>query len=314
MNQSEHPKIEKVSTAVLRLGPLGLPKVLCSYLIVDRKISIVDCGPSAVIEELLELVKQCGVSASEIDNLLLTHIHIDHAGGTGELVEKCPQVRVFVPKRGFQHLVDPSVLNPSARAILGDKLFGYWGAAKPVTESKVHSMETEETVDLGGDSVRFIEARGHAPHQDVLLLQNSKVLFAADALGIHDDKNSELHSPTTPPPSFNMDQQLEDFQTIEKIEPRLLCFPHFRSLTPTKEFYSETRSLYKKWERIIGSYLEEKRVAGNSLAQSDIDRIFSRLQLEYPAYQNIPENLEHQMKRVDIAGLAQWFDFKARHV
>ena len=303
-------KIEKLSGNLFRLGPLGDPKVLCSYLITDKRISVVDCGPSVVIDELIQLVKQCGVEAKEIDNLLLTHIHIDHAGGTADFTKRCPKARVFVPKRGFKHLVDPSVLNPSARAVLGDKLFDYWGEAKPVEESKVRSMDAEETVDLGSESVKYIEARGHAPHHDVLLLEQSKVLFAADALGIHDDENSEFHSPTTPPPSFNLDQQFKDFEMIQKLETRVLCFSHFKSLAPTREFYSQTIDLYRRWERIIGGYLAERRVSGNDLAQSDIDAIYSRLQSEYPAYRNVPERLEHQMKKVDITGFAQWFDFK----
>lgn len=305
-------KIEKVSDTVFRLGPLGKPKVLCSYLVVDKKISIVDCGPFAVIDELMELLPRCGVALGEIDNLLLTHVHIDHAGGAAQFIEKCPQALIFVPKRGFKHLVDPSILNASARAVLGDKLFDYWGAAKPIPESKIRSMEAEEAVDLGEERLRYIESRGHAPHHDVLLLEKSTVLFAADALGIHDDENSEFRSPTTPPPSFNLGQQLKDFDMIERMNPKLVCLAHFKSLTPTREFYSKTVELYKNWERIIGTYLAEKKITGSDLSQVEIDAIYSRLASEYPAYRNVPERLEHQIKRVDITGFAQWFDFKAK--
>src|SRR5487761_223785 len=270
-------KIEKVSDTVFRLGPLGKSKVLCSYLIIDKKVSIVDCGPSAVIDELIQLLPQCGVAMDRIDNLLLTHIHIDHAGGAAQFIEKCPQVQIFVPKRGFKHLIDPGILNTSARAVLGDKLFDYWGAAKPIPEAKVHSMDTEESVDLGAERLRYIESRGHAPHHDVLLLEKSMVLFAADALGMHDDENSKFRSPTTPPPSFNLDQQLKDFGMIERMDPKLVCLAHFKSLTPTKEFYSQTVELYKNWERIIGGYLAEKEIAGGDLGQAEIDAIYSRL-------------------------------------
>ncbi len=305
-------KIERITDGIFKLGPLGEPKILCSYLVVDDAISIVDCGPSIVIEELLQLVGKCGVPASDIDNLLLTHIHLDHAGGAAQFAGKCPNAQIYVPRRGFKHLIDPTILNPSARAVLGSNLFDYWGAASPVPESRVHSMDANVKVELGSQNVRFIEARGHAPHHDVLLLEKSMTLFAADALGIRDDQNEGFTSPTTPPPSFNLDQQIKDFEMIQNLRATLVCLAHFKALKPTQEFYANAVELYKNWERIIGGYLKEKQILGSSLRGSDVEAIYAILKTEYPAYGSVPETLAHQVKQVDISGFAQWFDFKAR--
>ncbi len=305
------PNIERISDNIFKLGPLGQPKVLCSYLILDETVSIVDCGPSVVIDELLQLVAKCSVHPSDIDNLLLTHIHLDHAGGTARFAEKCPKAEIYVPARGFKHLIDPTILNPSARVVLGSELFDYWGAAAPAPKSRVHSMEKDSALDLGSQDVRYMEARGHAPHHDVLLLEKSRTLFAADALGLHDDRNGDFHSPTTPPPSFNLDQQLKDFDMIKNLRTTLICLAHFKALKPTDDFFANTLDLYENWERIIGGYLKDNEIRGSSLSATDIESIYSILKTEYPAYGALPKALEHQVKRVDITGFAQWFDFKA---
>jgi glyoxylase-like metal-dependent hydrolase (beta-lactamase superfamily II) len=304
-------KVEKISKNIFKLGPLGDPKVLCSYLILDESVSIVDCGPSVVIDELLSLAAICGIQPSDIDNLLLTHIHLDHAGGTAEFAKRCPSAKIYVPRRGFKHLIDPSILNPSAQAILGNMLFDYWGAASPVPESRVSSMDANANVDIGSQNVQYIEAMGHAPHHDVLLMDRTKVLFAADALGIHDDQISEFHSPTSPPPSFNLDRQSNDFEMIKNLVPSLICLAHFKTLKPTNQFFLDTIKLYKTWELVIGQYLSEKRIKGASLGTDDLEAIYSILKREYPGYGLVPERLDHQIKKVDIAGFAQWFDFKA---
>ncbi len=82
-------------------------------------MAVVDCGPGSVIPELLALVEECGVSKSEIDYLLLTHIHLDHAGGSASFLEEISSVHLIVPERGLKHMLDPAVLNSSARSILG---------------------------------------------------------------------------------------------------------------------------------------------------------------------------------------------------
>ncbi len=122
-------KIQRLNDCTFRLGPLGEPPVLSSYLIIDAKIALIDCGPRSVIEELLSLVHGCGISPEQIDNLLLTHIHLDHAGGAGSFVKKCPSATVYIPERGYKHLLNPEVLNASSRPILGERIFSNWGPA-----------------------------------------------------------------------------------------------------------------------------------------------------------------------------------------
>lgn len=303
------PKAEKVSKNIFKLGPLGSPKVLCSYLIMDKKTCIVDCGPSSVSDELFETLSELGVKPGDIDGLLLTHIHIDHAGGASNFIKRSPNSHAYVPVRGYKHLLEPSLLNSSAREVLGEHLFDSWGPAKPLPETRLSSMSQDAILDVGSENLRYIEARGHAPHHDVLLLEKQNILFAADALGIHDDELERFHSPTTPPPSFNLDEQRHDFHIIEDLSPKLLCFAHYKFVKPDDSFYSETLSLYSSWERTIGDYLLEKRIKGSKLSEKDIEQIFDRLANLYPVYHNISERMEYQVKRVDITGFARWIDY-----
>jgi glyoxylase-like metal-dependent hydrolase (beta-lactamase superfamily II) len=302
----ETAKIAKVSDSVFKLGPLGSPKILCSYLVLDEKVSVIDCGPSVVIEELLALVDGCGVRRDEIDYLLLTHVHIDHAGGTSRFLEKCKKAKAFVPRRGYKHLLDPEILNRSAKPILGKQVFNYWGKVDPVHASRLAAVDDEQTVSLGKRAMKYIEATGHAPHHDILYEAKDSILFAADALGIFDDKLADLRNPTSPPPSFDLDQALKDIAMIQKLEADLVCLPHFKVVKPDMSFYEDVRTLYETWQEKIGGYILKKGMDMDSIIDARAKQdIFSILAEAYPSYELAPEAMKYQIMQVDIVGFVQ---------
>ena len=302
----ETAKIEKVSDSIFKLGPLGNPKILCSYLMVDEKVSVIDCGPSSVIEELLVLVDGCGIRRDEIDHLLLTHVHVDHAGGTAQFLEKCKNAKAFVPRRGYKHLIDPETLNRSANQILGKDVFGYWRKVDPVPAGKLAAVDNDQTISLGKRGLKYIEATGHAPHHDILYQSETSTLFAADALGIFDDQLPELRNPTSPPPSFNLDIALRDIAMIRKLNPSLICLPHFKVVKPGVPFYEDVRTLYETWEEKLDAYILQKGLRADSIIDAkEQHEIFSILTEAYPSYRQAPEAMRRQIIQVDIVGFAQ---------
>ncbi|MHB1909575.1 MAG: MBL fold metallo-hydrolase [Nitrososphaerales archaeon] len=296
----------RIGDNIFKIGPLGNPKVLCSYLVIDSQISIVDCGPSVVIDELLAAVASIGISRNDISQLLLTHIHIDHAGGSSKFLEQCPNSKAYVPKRGYKFLVDPARLNASAESVLGKDIFNYWGECSPVKKEKLIPVEPNQMLDLGSREIQYIEATGHAPHHNVLLEEKSKILFAADALGIFDDQVTDFASPTTPPPSFDYAKAIDDITKIrDVIKPSLVCLAHFRTIAPDLMFYTKVLGMYTTWKKEIESYLGTKS-SQSTFDARDSDLVYSKLSQIYPSFEKVGPFLRDQIKRVDIAGFAEY--------
>ena len=301
-------KITQLSEKVYSLGPLGDPKILCSYLIKDEKVAIVDCGPSVVMDQLAALLKECDISAEEVDYLLLTHIHIDHAGGAAKFLGKFPNAIAFIPRRGYKHMIDPAILNASARAVLGDEIMNYWGDCEPVEEGRSHSVSELEAVKLGKSSIKYIPATGHAPHHNVLFDEDTRFLFAADSLGIFDDE-SGVQLPTTPPPSLDFTQSLKDVENVRKLKPELLCLSHFRVASPTAEFFDAVNSVYSNWALTIETYVSSKlsKQEDRTFGMANYQELFTTLENQYPKYKLLPDFLRKQSTRTDVAGLVDYF-------
>jgi glyoxylase-like metal-dependent hydrolase (beta-lactamase superfamily II) len=297
-------KVVRLSNSLFRLGPLGDQPVLSSYLIVDEKIAIVDCGPLSVIDELLTLVEECGVSPAEIDELLLTHIHLDHAGGTAKFLERCRSANVCVPERGFKHLLNPEVLNSSSKSILGDRIFNSWGGCDPIPEKRSTPVRPHDKIKLGEREVEYVPATGHAPHHNILVDSKNSIIFSADALGIY-DRESKFLIPTTPPPSFNLDQAIVDIAAVRTYRPGMVCMAHFAEIYPDDVHFELVTERFRKWAEIVSSYVDEGNLKGYDL--NDCTRLLSMLSERWPEYGSLSEDLKEQVMRVDIGGLLNYF-------
>ncbi len=301
--QSGSSKIEKLSNSLYKIGPLGNPKVLCSYILLDDKNCIVDCGPTVAVKELLDSVEEIGVKPDEIDFLFLTHVHVDHAGGTAEFLKRCSNAVAFVPEKGYKHLIDPSLLNPSARSVLGSDILDYWGEVEPVPKERLFSTKAGEKISTGKSTIHYISATGHAPHHCVLYEEKASTIFAADAVGIVDEEFG-LVCPTSPPPAFDFDQSLNDIKMVKDLTSSLLCLPHFKTIIPEPSFFMEVNELYENWSRILRNFLESK---SEQLTKTDWEEMYAVLESAYPAYRKVSDALKLQIRRVDIVGFAQWF-------
>ena len=299
-------KIVKLTDKVYRLGPLGDPKILSAYLIKDGdRNAIVDCGPEVVADELSELIATFGLE-NGVDYLLLTHIHIDHAGCAGRFAREHPQCTVYVPRRGYKHMIDPCVLNKSAREVVGDQLMDYWGECSPLPRERTRSVEENEIVSLGTTTeIRYIPARGHAPHHNVLYDDSSRVLFAADSLGILDSESGS-HTPTTPPPSFDLKQAMADIDMVSNLGSRLVCLSHFGEVSEhIANFFEESKMVYGRWGRVVRDYLKSTNKKGYD--HSDREKIFSELERIDSRYSKLSPALRNQVTRIDISGLASYY-------
>jgi glyoxylase-like metal-dependent hydrolase (beta-lactamase superfamily II) len=182
--------------------------------------AIVDPGPESRIETLLE-----GVS-EEPRALLLTHIHLDHAGAAGALVERFPKLEVWVHAKGAPHLVDPTKLLASAERIYGDRMDPLWGRVVPVPERNVRVLEGGETIRVAGPELAVEYKPGHASHHVVYFDDSDGTAYVGDVAGVRIPP-SDLVQPPTPPPDIDVPAWMRSIDLVADRDPRFLALTHF---------------------------------------------------------------------------------------
>ncbi|WP_306055253.1 MBL fold metallo-hydrolase [Natronococcus wangiae] len=206
-------------------GMYGTSEYGAVYVLDDDRPAVVDTGIGTNHERILEALDEVGIDRDELAVIAVTHIHLDHAGGAGFLAEACPNADVYVPAIGARHLVDPSQLVAGTKAAVGDQ-WEYYVDPEPVPEDRIVELEEGDVVDLGTHELRVHEAPGHAPHQVVFEDPENDAVFTGDAAGIWVPRIEEILE-TSPPSNFDLEQCLEDVETLEEIDPDVLLYTHF---------------------------------------------------------------------------------------
>jgi glyoxylase-like metal-dependent hydrolase (beta-lactamase superfamily II) len=240
---------------------LGREKVIASYLLDGPEPALVDCGPSTCVDALERGVAANGSSLDDVRHLVLTHIHLDHAGATGLLVRKYPHLRVHVSGVGAPHLVDPSRLERSARRLYGEDFDFLWGELVPVPEANVEVI---------GERVLDLEAwptPGHASHH-VSFLAPDGSCYSGDATGVVIAPATYV-APVSPPPDIDVEAWEESIDSIEERRPERLCLPHWGVVEDVPSHLSRLRVQLRTWsERVRAGAAEEEFVTA---ATSDLE-------------------------------------------
>lgn len=195
------------------------------YLIDAERPALVDTGIGTNYEHILELLDEVGVTRTNLACILVTHVHLDHAGGAGFLAEACPNAAVYVHESGSHHLIDPSRIIEGTKHAVGDQ-WRYHAEPEPIPEERIVEMTDGDTIDLGDHLLDIHHAPGHAPHQVVFHDNLTDAVFAADAAGIWIPSMSAVHT-ASPPPNFDLEQVVEDTEMIAELDPEVLLFAHY---------------------------------------------------------------------------------------
>jgi glyoxylase-like metal-dependent hydrolase (beta-lactamase superfamily II) len=236
----------------LDLRHLGRERVIGVYLLqTEDGLALNDCGPSTCVPELKARLAERGLELSDVRHLLLSHIHLDHAGAAGALVREHPELQVHVSEIGAPHLIDPSRLEASARRLYGDEFDALWGELAPVPEKNVHTVDPEV---LG---LACFPSPGHASHH-VCYLDAAGTLYAGDAAGVRILPSSSV-VPPTPPPEFDLEAWLTTLDEIERRGPERLALIHFGVAEDLQRHLAELRERLERWsERVHNGATEEE--------------------------------------------------------
>jgi glyoxylase-like metal-dependent hydrolase (beta-lactamase superfamily II) len=225
-------------------GAYGTANYGTVYILDTDRPAVVDTGTGKRYDLVLDAMAEVGIAPGDLDCIVPTHVHLDHAGGAGYLAEECPNADVYVHEIGAGHLVDPGRLWKGTEAAVGD-LIDHYAEPKPVDEDRIVELSGGDTVDVGDRALAAHHVPGHAPHQLAFYDPASDGVFTADAAGSY-APGLDAPYPETPPPSFDLDQCLADIDAIRDLDPEVLYFGHFGA-RETGTLLEETADELEAW-------------------------------------------------------------------
>jgi glyoxylase-like metal-dependent hydrolase (beta-lactamase superfamily II) len=293
------------STTVLDLNWMGRPHSIGAVLLESRgHYAILDPGPASTLETLRAELQSRGLSVSDLNAILLTHIHLDHAGASGSLLRENPNLRVFVHSKGAAHLADPSKLLASAGRLWGDELPRLFGETLAVPEQNIQILDGTETLMVGTRKLEVIYTPGHASHHVTYFDEREGVAFTGDTAGIR-IANGPYIMPATPPPDIDLDVWEQSFTAILDRQPSKLFVTHFGYAENPAKHIADFRERLHLWADIT-----EKTLQATPDVAAALQFFLEQTQTEMRQYLSEADAEQHAF----TAGLPLSFLGLARHI
>lgn len=213
-------------TQLLDLLFLGRPQIIGAYLLLGDPPALVETGPSPCLPALDQGLAGFGLRVEDLGAVVVTHVHLDHAGAAGVLARRNPDLAVYVHQVGAPHLADPSRLLRSAARIYGDMMGALWGEVAPVPAERIVALADGDAVPVGGRVLRAIHSPGHAYHHHAFLDESSGTVFTGDAAGVALPGCGYVRPPT-PPPDLDLEAWDRTLDRLEGLDAPRLCLTHF---------------------------------------------------------------------------------------
>ena len=208
----------------------GRARYTAAYLLDAVEPTLVETGSGTSVETVTQALSSLGIDPSELAHVVVTHIHLDHAGGVGALSERYPKATIWVHERGAPHLADPSRLVASATRAWGEReMQEFFLPVEPVSSVRIESLRDGDVIEMGDRSLAVLDTPGHASHHVALVDSRSGAVFTGDALGIHVPDLPVLR-PATPPPEFDLERYIASIERIRAAARSILLFAHFGPL------------------------------------------------------------------------------------
>jgi glyoxylase-like metal-dependent hydrolase (beta-lactamase superfamily II) len=235
---------------------LGQPHLIaCGVLETEAGLVLVDPGPTTSLEGLTRNLSAQGMALDDVHALLLTHIHLDHAGATGSIVAQHPDVQVYVHALGARHMIRPEKLLASAQRIYGDQMERLWGDFLPVPEANVHRLEGGEALDVGGRPFEVAYTPGHAIHHISYLDRHTGTAFVGDTAGMR-VAGVGFVVPVAPPPDIDVEQWHESLDVLRAWNPTRLFVTHFGPSEHVNAHLDEMARKLDAWSQDVRQTLD----------------------------------------------------------
>jgi len=298
-----------IGPGVLQIDTLlgGWERVTAGYLIEGPAPVLIETGSQSSVPALLAALEAHGVAPSDLAGVAVTHIHLDHAGGVGDVAAVFPEATVYVHEKGARHLVDPSRLVDSAARVYGPLLDSLYGRLTATPAERVHVLADGEAIDVGGGrTLVTVDSPGHAKHHLALHDSSSGILFAGDAVGVR-LPDAGILRPATPPPDFDLDQAVGSLRKFRDRSPTGVALAHYGLLPDPLDMLEEAEGILRRWAEVAEAAWREERDIATAL-----DEAFgAELRNTDPVQREKLETLNGIHS--NAAGFRRWLETRASH-
>ncbi|WP_018922315.1 MBL fold metallo-hydrolase [Salsuginibacillus kocurii] len=291
---------------------LNIPNRTGSYILIGDKVTIIETGPGLAVPQILAGLAELNIAKEQIAHIIVTHVHLDHAGGAGHLVNECPNATVFVHPRGLRHLADPKRLVAGTRAVYGEWFEELFDPVLPIPEHRLKEMSDSSRLNISSKrTLTFIDSPGHANHHFSIYDSQTHGVFTGDTAGIRypdlEYYNAELYLPSTSPNQFNPEAMHHSLKRIFSLKPKTIFFGHFGPSDNTTQIYEEVSQRLEDFIT-IGTQVYQEHGNQTELAQ----QLFNYVEKDQ-ALVKIPE--EHPVRSMiqldaDISAMGLFDYFK----
>jgi glyoxylase-like metal-dependent hydrolase (beta-lactamase superfamily II) len=288
-----------------------------AHLIVDGgRAAFVDVGTNYSVPYLLAALTELNLTREAVDYVLLTHVHLDHAGGAGLLMQQLPRAQALLHPRGAPHMIDPTRLMAGARAVYGARLEALYGTLVPIPAARVHIAQDGERVVLGGRTLELLHTPGHALHHYVVVDRAHASLFSGDTFGISyrslDTAAGNFITPTTPPSQFDPEQHVASVERILSCRPESIYLMHFSRVTGIEQLGESLKLQIGELARIARAHAADADPAAG--IRADMRTLWLRLARRHGV--SLPDaEIEHILAgdlKLNTQGLLVWLERERR--
>jgi glyoxylase-like metal-dependent hydrolase (beta-lactamase superfamily II) len=249
----ETPAVVEIGDGITAIDTMmgGRPRYTAAYLLDAHEPALVETGPGTSIEPVTGALDHLGVDRAALAHVVVTHIHLDHAGGVGGLSERFPDATIWVHERGARHLADPTRLVASATRVWGRReMEEFFLPVQPVKASRLRPVHDGDTIRMGDRELAVLDTPGHASHHVGLVDSRTGAVFTGDALGIHVPDLPVLR-PATPPPDFDLEQYVASIERIRAAATSILLFAHYGPLADVDATCDLAIRRVREWSRVV---------------------------------------------------------------
>lgn len=241
-----------------------------------NKVAIIETGTTFSVSNVKKALDKDNLSLLDVAYIIPTHVHLDHAGGAGELMKQCPNARLIVHPRGARHLINPTNLIDGAMAVYGEEQFKkLYGKITPIDAKRVTEADDNFILDFDGRELKFLDTPGHARHHFCIWDKQTESMFTGDTFGISYrdfDHNDQLYIfPSTSPVQFDPEELIKSIHKIMKYKPKRVCLTHFAAIRPTQ----------KVVEQLIAGIHFVSNLAKKYTTEVDAQRIIHEKMMNY---------------------------------
>lgn len=294
----------KIADGVFQIDTMlgGWEHLTAGFVVSGNSPVLIETGSQSSVTQLMSELDQLGISRDELAAIVVTHIHLDHAGGVGDLARAFPKATVYVHPNGARHLADPSRLIASAARVYGPLLDGLYGRLEPTAQERIVTLEDGDRINITeGVDIVALDTPGHAKHHLSLWHEPSGMMFCGDAVGVKLPEVGVLW-PATPPPDFDKEKVINSLHHMASRNPSHLAFAHYGLFPNAVDILTEAEGQIRGWCEVATRAWQNGQDIETALEDaflSDLDQIEEQARDRLLTLSGIHAN---------AAGLSRWLE------